>query len=216
MSSSADAFRLIRDKLAGCPPLRIDDPKASRASVALVLVPARPALEILLIVRAVDPRDPWSGQVGLPGGHQEERDKDRLAAALRETLEETGVRLRRRDLLGELDDLRPGWPGLPRIVIRPFVFGLSRRPAARARAEVADVLWAGLSALESSQGTVRRSRRGKAAEVACYRAGKRAVWGITRRILGSFLERVRTTAPAQAPARRGPSPPRPGRGARRA
>jgi 8-oxo-dGTP pyrophosphatase MutT (NUDIX family) len=69
-----------------------------RAAVALVLrrrcasdgntgVAASTTTELLLIRRAVSERDPWSGDVALPGGKVEEGETD-LEAAIRECKEE--------------------------------------------------------------------------------------------------------------------------------
>lgn len=177
------AFHLIRDRLADRSARRIVDPRAARAAVALVLCPRTAAdMQALLIRRADDPADPWSGQMGLPGGHEELSDEDSLATAIRETAEETGIELDPASMLGRLDDLRPRWKGLPRIVIRPFVFGLARKPAVRAGPEVAGIVWAGLRDLRESE-SVRDAHPS-------YLAGRNVVWGITHRILKSFLARV--------------------------
>ena len=59
-----------------------------RASVAIVLREN----EILLIKRAHNPRDRWSGHIGFPGG-KSKPDEDRKTTAERETLEEIGIDL---------------------------------------------------------------------------------------------------------------------------
>ncbi len=56
----------------------------------------------LWIQRAENPRDPWSGHMGFPGGRQEEADKDSLETAQRETLEEIGLDLKDSLYLGPL------------------------------------------------------------------------------------------------------------------
>ncbi|CAO3680387.1 unnamed protein product [Rhizopus microsporus] len=49
--------------------------------------------ELLYIQRAVRPDDPWSGQVGFPGGKSEPSDKDDLHTVIRECKEEIGLDL---------------------------------------------------------------------------------------------------------------------------
>ena len=94
-----------------------------RASVAIVLRRCRGSsdLECLFMKRATNPRDPWSGDVCLPGGKQEAGETD-LETAVRETREEVGIDLSAGgfEYLGQLDDRTDGPRN--RIVICPFVF----------------------------------------------------------------------------------------------
>ena len=65
---------------------------ARRAAVALLLRGGSTAeLEVLLMRRAVRAGDRWSGQIGLPGGHEEDSDATLEATARRESVEEVGV-----------------------------------------------------------------------------------------------------------------------------
>jgi 8-oxo-dGTP pyrophosphatase MutT (NUDIX family) len=75
-------------------------PDAIWAAVALVLVPHPDSL--LLIRRAERSGDPWSGQVGLPGGRRDPDDATLLSTAVREAVEEVGVHLPANACLGEL------------------------------------------------------------------------------------------------------------------
>ena len=62
---------------------------SGEAAVALVLAPGVQSgggIELLLIKRAEQPGDPWSGQVALPGGRWEEEDQDLLAGAEKDRL----------------------------------------------------------------------------------------------------------------------------------
>ena len=79
------------------PPVVLE-PARGFAAVAAVL---DRNLDLLLIRRAVHERDPWSGNMAFPGGRVEPEDDGPLAAALRETLEEVGLPLRRDALLGQ-------------------------------------------------------------------------------------------------------------------
>ncbi|MBI5594837.1 MAG: CoA pyrophosphatase [Elusimicrobia bacterium] len=181
-----DLARVTRT-LASCRPARINRPGARQAAVSLVLVPGPRGLEGLFIRRARHPRDPWSGQIGLPGGRREASDRALFHTAVRETAEETGVGLGREHLLGELDDLHPRTRTLPDIVVRPFVFALPRRPVLRVSAEVAYPLWLGLRDLKRGAGTARPVVRGRRLEVPCWRAGRHMVWGLTHRIVAPLL-----------------------------
>ena len=177
----------VRRTLAARRPARIREPGARQAAVSLVLVPGLKGLDGLFIRRARHPLDPWSGQIGLPGGRREDCDSELFDTAVRETAEETGVGLTEADLLGELDDLHPRTKSLPDIVVRPFVFALPRRPRLRVSQEVAYPLWLGLKDLKRGAGTARPVVRGRRLEVPCWRAGRHMVWGLTHRIVSPLL-----------------------------
>jgi 8-oxo-dGTP pyrophosphatase MutT (NUDIX family) len=187
-------FKAIKAALSSRRPLRSGDAGAGEASVALILAPG---MQALFIKRAKQEKDPWSGQVGLPGGHKEPQDADLLHTALRETWEETGIRLAPQDLLGELADLRPDWQGLPSLNIRPFVFGITGRPRLKTNAEVQSAFWVGLDSLQGSEKRI-RTRKGLV-RVPVYKAGRHVIWGITRRILAAFLAEI-TPSRSQAPS----------------
>jgi 8-oxo-dGTP pyrophosphatase MutT (NUDIX family) len=170
--------------LAARNPVRIEETGSVETSVALILSPSKHGPEVLLIRRAERSGDPWSGHIGLPGGRRDPEDKDRLATALRETLEEVEVALPPDALLGELDDLHPRTPSLPPVCIRPFVFALPERPAARPSAEVACCYWLPLKDLLSAETTAEVVIKGEGVPVPCFRpAEDLVVWGLTYRIL---------------------------------
>lgn len=183
-------LRHVRERLARHVPHRQEDPpgpEVTQAAVALLLVPASPGLELLLIKRAEHPGDPWSGQMALPGGRKDPLDAHLLATVTRETCEEVGVELSPDRLLGELDDLQPRTRILPPVMVRPFVFGLPARPEIRTSGEVALFLWVPLA-----QFSERRNRtevpipgRGMFPGIA---VGGQVVWGMTERIIVPFIE----------------------------
>ena len=63
--------------------------------------------EMFFVLRAINKRDRWSGQVGFPGGHGKVGEDDE-AVACREVWEEVGVDLKacEFELVGKLPDLR--------------------------------------------------------------------------------------------------------------
>ena len=68
---------------------------------------------LLFIRRAINPRDPWSGNVAFPGGKQDPDDgDDDERTAMRETQEEVGLDLHSWRRLGRLTEdktIRPHW-----------------------------------------------------------------------------------------------------------
>ncbi len=166
-------------------------PQDREAAVALVLRP-REELEILLIKRAERDTDPWSGHMALPGGRRAASDADLLATAARETEEETHLPLARvGTLIGRLDDVAPGNPRLPPIVIAPFVLavppGTTARPDGR---EVDATLWVPLSALRE-EGAVSELLielgAGERRSFPSLQYREYVIWGLTHGILTTFL-----------------------------
>jgi hypothetical protein len=98
-----------------------------------------------------------------------------------------GVDLSHAELLGELDDVHPRTRTLPALVVRPFVFGLSRRPEVRYSVEVASHRWVRLDDLLAAgvHGDVEIQPLGRT--FPAYRVGGYVIWGLTERIITPFL-----------------------------
>ena len=169
------------------------------AAVALVLRPplAEPdpplgLCELLAIERAKSPHDPWSGQMALPGGRLDPADGGLVDAAVRETREETGVRLEAPgSVLGRGEPLRPLRPENPLISVWPFVFRVPSQTTARvASPEVASVHWFALADLAdpASQGSHLWRRGSISRSLPCIRLEGRTIWGLTYRIVTRFME----------------------------
>lgn len=164
------------------------------AAIALVLrLGALGEPELLMIKRAEAEGDPWSGHVACPGGRMEPGDRDLAQTAVRETREETGIDLTRVGrMLGTLDDISPGTPVLPPIVIRPFVALVPSSVEIVQSTEVAVAFWVPLSALRErtawGMGTV--VVRGVPREVSTFTHGEFLVWGLTERVLRQLIERM--------------------------
>ncbi len=170
------------------------EPGVARAAVALLLAPAGSDLEVLLIRRAVRADDPWSGQVALPGGRANPEDADLVATAVRETREEVAVDLTTHsaELLGRLDDVHPRTTVLPAIVVRPFVFAINHQPRVKPGAEVQSAFWVRLPDLvePGARRDVTLDVRGVERTFPAYVLGPDVIWGMTERILTSFLSAV--------------------------
>jgi 8-oxo-dGTP pyrophosphatase MutT (NUDIX family) len=160
-------------------------------AVAAVITPGPNGLEVLLIRRAVRAGDPWSGQMGLPGGRRERGDADLLDTAIRETREELDVALSRGSVLGALADVTPSMPSPEPLIIRPFVFGVEPRPEAKTSAEVAASYWVPLDSLLAVRGTSVVRIRGSETPMPCFAVpglpDELVVWGLTYRILDRLL-----------------------------
>lgn len=162
------------------------------AAVAMLLRDAGAGPEVFFIRRAEHPRDPWSGHMAFPGGRQQTEDPSLLDTAIRETLEEVGLDLRREaEHIGQLDDLQAIARGKPQeTVIRPFVFEVHRDvPIRTDESEVAEALWTPLSPLYFGQVDTTRPYQwhGTQIDFPAYDVDGRVVWGLTYQMLRSFF-----------------------------
>jgi 8-oxo-dGTP pyrophosphatase MutT (NUDIX family) len=161
------------------------------AAVALVLRELNGGpLEVLFIQRAVREGDPWSGQIGFPGGKRDKNESDLSATVLRETREELGIDLKADgELIGALDELRPRTPVLPPVIVRPYVARLDADAVFAPSDEVAGHFWAPADELFKPGNT--RSTRVMARNAfwmwhdAIHYNGH-VIWGMTERILRQF------------------------------
>ena len=183
----------VRRVLESRPGRADHDPAARPAAVALVLHERPDGLSALFIKRAVRDGDPWSGQIAFPGGRYQEADRDLLSTAIREAREEVGIHLDPEEQLGALDDVNPRTPQLPPIVVRPYVFAVPERPALVASPEeVQRAFWISLSRLSdpATRTQITRTLRGVPRTFTAYQLEGEIIWGMTERILRSFLERI--------------------------
>jgi len=168
------------------------DPGLPRAAVAVLLRPGPEGLELLLIRRAEREGDPWSGHVALPGGREQAEDAGPAATAARETREEVGIDVGAGGLL--LGPVEPVWPQssrAPRIVVRPFVFTVPASAEAVPNEEVDAAVWIPLRELREPGAVTEHLFEMEGIEPMRFPAfGARGyvVWGLTHRILTSFLD----------------------------
>lgn len=171
------------------------DPDLDRMEAAVsLIIRATTPLEFLIIKRAVYEGDPWSGHLALPGGRWEPGDTGLLHTARRETWEETGIELDEVGTpLGRLADVAPASPRLPAMRIAPFVFGVPAGVTpSRLNYEVERVHWVAIDHLldPGTSADVRIHFSGYSKTFPSYAVGGEHVWGLTHRILTSFLARI--------------------------
>jgi len=157
----------------------------ANAAVAILLYTGVDDLELLLVKRAVNPSDPWSGDMALPGGRRHQKDKDVFETVVRETREETGINLLLYEMLGHLQTNTSNRSSSP-VHILPFVFLCDRKPEIKLNTELSRFLWIQLGTLKLSRGTSMVKGR----ETPCFLAMGEVVWGLTFRILSGLLDMI--------------------------
>lgn len=194
MNCTADsAFSCISSHLNHYDPEIRDVPGFRRAAVALILASTGSGYRMLFIERATHPGDPWSGNIGFPGGKVEKDDVDSRHAAERETMEELGVDLGRAEYLGRLSD--HDGAHLP-VLLSCFVYGLAADALDFIMSEeVKDVFWLTIEELidPDRRGTHEFTFAGDRFESPCVHLpydDKPVLWGLTFRLVTEFLEKI--------------------------
>lgn len=168
------------------------------AAVALLIREGNEGLEILYILRAQWDQDPWSGNIGFPGGRIESSDATAKAAAERETREEVGIDLSMARYLGRLDDL----VGMTQpVVVSCFVYAVQADTALASSTEVAEAFWVSLGCLIDKERHCREEvifggKRYDKPGIIIHPSGKPALWGLTYRLTMQLLILLGYEAPA--------------------
>lgn len=161
------------------------------AAVAAVFRQTGGDVEVLMIHRAEDPRDPWSGHMAFPGGRVDSADRNPLAAAVREAREEVDLDLETEgELLGRLSDVAAVGRGRPMsLVIEPYVFAVDKEPALVPNREVAEIVWVPLGFLldRSNRSTVPWKHGDAVVQLPCYRYEDHVIWGLTFGMVDELL-----------------------------
>lgn len=157
------------------------------AAVGIMILEQDEDLETLLIQRAERDRDPWSGQIGLPGGRTKESDGTIRGTLHREVEEEVGIDLARAGQ--ELGPLSIGQP-MRRLEMRvqPWVYLLERRPSLRLGEEVSSAFWVSLPQLPITRTTSEVFIRDEFRTVECFLVEGKVIWGFTYRVLTELLQ----------------------------
>lgn len=194
-------FSDISRRLAGVRPVPAALPCDRKpAAVALILRENGSGLELFFIERARHPDDPWSGNIGLPGGRMDRRDSDLRQTAERETLEEVGIDLQTARYLGRLSDVVGA--NLP-VRVSCFVYALTQEVEPVLSHEVHEAFWFGLAELAAPErqmaATVRFDGRSLQAPAIQLHQHRPVLWGITYRLVNQFRQVVESGAEFEMP-----------------
>lgn len=175
----------IIERLAAHVPETMPVNHRGHAAVALVLKEVSNTPELLFIVRAEHDRDPWSGNIGFPGGRLEPGKETPRQAAEREAMEELALDLSGAAYLGRLNDLYG--TTLP-VMVSCFVYLLRQEPKLLPNHEVAKTFWCPLTTLLESERHREstfsyRGMTGTHPVVDLLSPDEPVLWGITYRLV---------------------------------
>ena len=187
-SEKINIHRIAAALEAYCPSERpVND--RGHAAVALLLREIACSTEVLFIIRAIHDRDPWSGNIGFPGGRLNHGGETPKQAAERETLEELSLDLGQARYLGRLDDL---YGAIMPVLVSCFVYQLQDFAELRPNHEIDTTFWFPLAGLLEPERHQMRTF--------CYRGEERIhpavelldpeqplLWGITYRLMRNFF-----------------------------
>ena len=189
MHNVTSRYEQITQLLRCAEPLQLQVADRKPAAVALILRQNVSGLELFFIHRAHHPNDPWSGNIGFPGGGVEEQDASLRHTAERETLEEVGLDLSCASCLGRLSDIVGH--NLP-VRVSCYVYGLHQDQQPVFSSEVQDAFWIGMERLfaEEYQVVEQVCFDGRYFEVPAIRIHpqKPVLWGITYRLVSQFRQ----------------------------
>jgi 8-oxo-dGTP pyrophosphatase MutT (NUDIX family) len=173
----------LRSALAARPPTRISQEGARDAAVLIPIV-ATPEPTLIFTVRT-DTLSSHKGQISFPGGSLDPGESA-IAAALRESEEEVGLDASTVEVLGELDTFPTIVTGF---VVTPVIGWLPEPPELRPNpAEVAAVLHVPLAQLnEEIRSEPGFSHNDKSYPTEAWVWEDNVIWGVTARIIRSFL-----------------------------
>jgi 8-oxo-dGTP pyrophosphatase MutT (NUDIX family) len=170
-------------------PTRLPCSSCTHAAVALILRQTSFGPKVLFIKRAQHENDPWSGNLGFPGGKVKDGDGKSRLTAERETWEELSLELKGSRYLGRLDDITAAH--LP-IVVSCFVYAVEKPGPFILNEEVAEAFWFPLEDLLDPQRHIEATvhfggRILSRPAIRLLNPGLTVLWGITYRLVIQFL-----------------------------
>jgi 8-oxo-dGTP pyrophosphatase MutT (NUDIX family) len=157
---------------------------------------------MLFIERARHDDDPWSGNLGFPGGKVEKHDAGERQAAERETREEIGLDLASARCLGRLSDIAGAH--LP-VRVSCYVYGLPDAPTVLILGEeVRTVYWVPFTDLLAPERHISAPVRFSGTmltspAIRLLKPESTPLWGITYRLVMQFLQLL-DVLPLSAPS----------------
>jgi 8-oxo-dGTP pyrophosphatase MutT (NUDIX family) len=183
-------FQKVQSALDARRPSLLSPASRTHAAVALILRPTDSGPQVLFVERSRHDDDPWSGDLGFPGGKVEKgEEKNPRLAAERETLEEIGIDLKEAQYLGRLDDIEGAH--LP-ILVSCFVYIVEPNVPWTFNEEIREAFWFHLADLidpmrHVDAPVIFRDLQLVRPAIRLLGPEQTVLWGITYRLVCQFL-----------------------------
>ena len=180
---------MINRFLAGHSARMVPADGRARTAVAMLLRQGNTGAEVLFILRARHEGDPWSGNIGFPGGRIEPGDPSPRAAAERETEEELGLQLASENYLGQMDDIVGAH--LP-VLVSCYAYRVDGSAGITPNGEIDSYFWTPVSQLidparRMEAEVVFGGERFIRPAICLLSPTEPVLWGITYRLVMGFL-----------------------------
>lgn len=180
--------KFIKEKLSAREKRSISFPGYKKSAVMMLFMEKNGSPHVILTLRT-DKVSTHKGQVSFPGGGYDSSDRSFLDTALRETMEEIGVRPEQIDVLGEFDE----YISIMGYHVYVFAGSLNCTPEyVICRDEIEEMLEVPFSLFydEAFTKCEKINHQGRDYDVYYYDYGHATIWGLTARILTDFSRKM--------------------------
>lgn len=173
-------------------PSTVDGGSRRRTAVAMLLRERPAGVDMLFVERSSHPDDPWSGDLGFPGGKLDPSDAGPRQAAERETREELGIDLGASRYFGFLGEILGAH--LP-VMVSCYVYQVDPDIRLTPNRELQGAYWVPLATLFDPQRQALARVMFRDAELSrpairLPLPGRNILWGITYRLVMILAERI--------------------------
>ncbi len=160
-----------------------------KKSAVLLLVYNKENQATIVLIRRTIYNGTHSGQIALPGGKFESKDKTLQNTALRETKEEIGFCVSSKNIIGALTDV---YVPPSNFNIKPYIAYTLKNPEfIKNPEEVDEIIEISINSLldkkNSQLSTIKIPDSSQTIEVPCFNINENYIWGATAIILNEFL-----------------------------
>lgn len=172
---------------------KIDTLNPTLASVLILFFPNDKGETYFVLTKRASYKGHHSKQISFPGGKKEKNDRDLMETAIRETKEEIGVLISKKNIFKEMTNV---YIPPSNFLAFPFLSYTDKQPLFTLNHEVDNLLLVSVKDLLNPQNTHFRgvqTTTGQTITTPCFIFEKQIVWGATAMILSELIELFTTT-----------------------